>query len=257
MALLRFLVASAAFAVLALARRMRLPALRDVPRIALAALCGITIYHLGFTFGESTVTAGAAALIIASGPIFTALLSMAFLGERLNAWGWGGVLLAFSGVTLIALGEGGGFSVERGALFVLMAAIGTAFYFVLSKGPLRVYGALEFTSYAVWFGTVPMLLFLPGLAAQVSAAPAWAIATIVYLGVFPGAVSYALWSYGLARMPATKTASFLYAQPVLAALIAWVWLREVPAWLTIAGGVVALAGVVVVGTRGKAVARRS
>ncbi len=252
MALFRFLVASATMGVVALARRQRLPLLSDLPRLAAAALAGITVYHLAFTFGETRVSAGAAALIISSGPIWTALLAVAFLHERLNRWGWAGVGLAFSGVAAISLGEGkGGFALQPMALLVLLAAVSTAFYFVLSKRPLRRYSSLEFTSYVIWLGTIPMLVFLPGLLRQAPLAPAWANWTVVFLGVFPGALAYVLWSYALARMPASTTASFLYAQPVLATLVAWVWQGVVPGSVTLLGGAIALAGVIVVQTKGR------
>jgi drug/metabolite transporter (DMT)-like permease len=251
-ALLRFLVASATMAVVAVARKQRLPRREDLPRIVLSALFGITIYHLAFTFGETRVSASAAALIIASGPIWTALLAIAVLGERLNAWGWSGVALAFSGVAAISLGEGtGGFSIEPMALLVLMAAISTAVYFVLAKKPLRTYSALEFTSYVIWFGTIPMLVFLPGLIGQLPQAPVSSIGILVFLGVLPGALAYVLWSYALARMPASTTASFLYAQPVLATLVAWVWQAVVPGPVTLAGGALALVGVILVQTKGR------
>jgi drug/metabolite transporter (DMT)-like permease/GNAT superfamily N-acetyltransferase len=250
-ALLRFLVASATMAVIAVATRMRLPKLKDLPVIAAAAIFGITIYHLGFTFGETRVSAGAAALIIASGPIWTALLAIFFLGERLNRWGWSGVALAFSGVAAIAFGEGGGFRLEPMALLVLLASVSTAIYFVIGKKPLRTYSSLEFTSYVIWIGTLPMLFFLPGLLQQLPAAPASSTWTIVFLGVFPGALAYFLWSYALARMPASTTASYLYAQPVLATLVAWVWQGVVPGAVTLAGGALALVGVVLVQTKGR------
>lgn len=251
-ALLRFLVASATMAIVALVTRQRLPHRQDVPRIALAALFGITFYHLGFTFGETQVSASAASLIIASGPIWTALLAVAFLRERLNVWGWIGVGLAFAGVSAISLGEGtGGLSFEPMALLVMLASLSTAVYFVLSKKPLRTYSSLEFTSYVIWFGTLPMLVFLPGLLQQLPAAPASSTWTVVFLGVFPGALAYVMWSYALARMPASTTASFLYAQPALATFVAWVWQGTVPTLVTVAGGVLALAGVVLVQLRGR------
>jgi drug/metabolite transporter (DMT)-like permease/GNAT superfamily N-acetyltransferase len=250
--LFRFLVASATMAIVAVARRQRLPRREDVGHIMLAALFGITTYQLAFTFGETGVSAGASALIIASGPIWTALLAVAFLGERLNKYGWAGVALAFAGVSAISFGEGtGGFAFQPMAAVTLVAALATATYFVLSKKPLRSYSALEFTSYVIWFGTVPMLVFLPGLVQQLPAAPAWATATIVYLGVFPGALAYALWSYALSGMPASTTASFLYAQPVLASLVAWVVQKAVPSTVTMIGGTLALAGVVIVQTKGR------
>jgi drug/metabolite transporter (DMT)-like permease/GNAT superfamily N-acetyltransferase len=251
-ALLRFLVASTTMGIVAIATRMRLPRREDLPRIMIAALFGITIYHLAFTFGETGVSAGGSALIIASGPIWTALLAVAFLGERLNRFGWAGVALAFAGVAAISLGEGkGGLSIEPMAVVTLVAALSTAGYFVLSKRPLRSYNALEFTSYVIWFGTVPMLVFAPGLVRQLPVAPVSSTWIVVFLGVFPGALAYLMWNYALSGMPASTTASFLYAQPVLASLVSWVVQRVVPSTGTMIGGVLALAGVILVQTKGR------
>ncbi len=250
-ALLRFLVASATMGIIAVFTRMRLPKREDVPRIALAALFGITLYHLGFTFGETKVSAGAAGLIIATGPIWTALLAVTFLSERFNKWGWTGVALAFSGAAAIAFGEGGGVSFEPMALLIMMASLATAIYFVIGKKPLRTYTPLEFTSYVIWIGVLPMLVFLPGLVQQLPAAPTSSTLIILFLGVFPGALAYFMWSYALSRMPASTTASFLYAQPVLVMSVAWVWQGTIPGTVTLVGGVLALAGVILVQTKGR------
>ncbi|MBS3956940.1 MAG: DMT family transporter [Clostridiales bacterium] len=249
-ALGRFLTASMVLAAWALATRMRAPDPRDIWHIALAGLLGITVYHVALNFGELTVTAGAASLIISANPIFTAVLSTMFLGERLSGWGWSGVTVSFLGVALIAFGEGGTVSFEPAALLVLLAAMATALYFIVSKPLLKKYSALEFTAYAIWAGTVPMLVFAPGLIEQHQVASHSATLSVLYLGVFPGAIAYALWSYALARMPASLLSSFLYAQPVIAVIIAWFWLAEIPALLTIAGGLISLAGVVVVNAKG-------
>ncbi|MDY0087460.1 MAG: DMT family transporter [Coriobacteriia bacterium] len=249
-ALLRFTTASGAFAVWALLTRMRLPDARDLPRIALAGFLGITVYHVALNFGEVTVSAGAASLIISASPIITALLSVIFLGERLSAWGWGGIVISFAGVALISLGEGGGLTFAPGAALVAVAAISTSAYFIVSKPLLRRYSALEFTSYAIWAGTVPMLVFAPGLIEQMPSAAPSSIWAVIYMGVFPGAVAYALWSHALARMPASSLSTFLYFQPVNAIVIAWLWLGEVPAPLALVGGVISLAGVVAVNARG-------
>jgi drug/metabolite transporter (DMT)-like permease len=229
---------------------MRLPDARDLPRIALAGFLGITVYHVALNFGEVTVSAGAASLIISASPIITALLSVIFLGERLSAWGWGGIVISFAGVALISLGEGGGLTFAPGAALVAVAAISTSAYFIVSKPLLRRYSALEFTSYAIWAGTVPMLVFAPGLIEQMPSAAPSSIWAVIYMGVFPGAVAYALWSHALARMPASSLSTFLYFQPVNAIVIAWLWLGEVPAPLALVGGVISLAGVVAVNARG-------
>lgn len=249
-ALLRFATASAVLGVYAVFTRMRLPDRRDMPLIALSGLLGITVYHVALNFGEQSVTAGAAALLISTSPVITAVLSTMWLGERLTAWGWGGVLVAFAGVALISFGEGGGFHLNVDALLVLLAAAAASLYMITGKRPLRRYSAMEFTTYIIWLGTIPMLVFLPGLLQQMPAAQTSSTLAIVFLGVFPGAISYVLWSYALSKMPASVLAAFLYTQPVNAAVIAWIWLGEFPSTLAIIGGAISLGGVVAVNTLG-------
>lgn len=249
-ALLRFATASLIFLAWALVTRMRMPRAQDLPRIALAGLTGITVYHVALNYGAVTVTAGAASLIVSASPILTALLSTLFLGERLSTPGWVGIVVSFAGIALISLGEGGGIAFDPGAALVSIAAIATSVYLVVSKRPLRRYTALEFTSYAIWAGTVPLLIFAPGLIDQLRDASASATGAVIYMGIFPGAVAYALWSYALARMPASSLSTFLYFQPVSAVVIAWLWLAEVPAPLALVGGAISLAGVAAVNTRG-------
>lgn len=250
LALLRFGTASVVLALYALVARMGLPQRRDLPAIALAGFLGISVYHVALNYGEQTVTAGAAALLISTSPVFTALLSTRFLGERLTPWGWAGVLIAFLGAALIAFGEGGGFTFNTDAVLILVAAVATSLYFIVSKPQLRRYRAIEFTTYAIWAGTVPLLVFLPGLAQQLPEAQTSSILAVVYMGIFPGAIAYVLWSHALSRMPASVLATFLYFQPVNATIIAWLWLKEVPSALSLFGGAISLSGVVVVNTKG-------
>jgi len=139
---------------------------------------------------------------------------------------------------------------EPGALLVVVAAVSASLYMIVGKRPLRRYTALEFTTYSIWVGTLPMLVFAPGLFAQMPTATTESTVAVVFLGIFPGAVSYVLWNQALSRMPASVLATFLYFQPVNATLIAWAWLGEVPSVLAIVGGVISLSGVVVVNTMG-------
>ncbi|MHB1345428.1 MAG: DMT family transporter, partial [Thermoleophilia bacterium] len=233
------------------------PRPRDLPKIFLLGLLGVTVYHLGLNYGEVTVSAGAASLMIAVVPMFTALLAIVFLKERLRVLGWIGILVSFFGVALVALGEGEGLSFDPRAVLVLLAAVSGAHYFVLQKPLLRVYGALRLTTFAIWAGTLPLLVFLPGMFRSLGTASAAATISVAYLGVFPAAIAYVTWNYALARSPASLVASFLYLPPVFTILIAWVWIGELPTALTLFGGAVAVLGVFIVNTRGRPVARSS
>src|SRR5215813_6708911 len=132
-AALRYIVASLAFGLYALLTRMPLPARRDLPSILLCGFLGFTLYNVALNSGEVGLPAGVASLIAASGPIFTALLANLFLKERLSRWGWLGIAICFSGVTIIALGAGGEVHLASGALLVLVAAVSQAGYFIMQK----------------------------------------------------------------------------------------------------------------------------
>lgn len=251
-ALARMLVASAVLAAYAFLVRMRLPEARDLPVILLCGFLAFTVYHVSLSYGEMTVTAGPASLLVNTAPIFTALLATAFLGERLRIIGWLGLAVSFLGAALIGLGEGEGFSIAPGAFIILIAAISVSMYLVIQKPYLQKYGALNFTSYAIWAGTLFTLVFLPGLAGEVRAAPLDATLALVYLGVFPTAIAYVTYANAFARLPASRGVSFLYLVGPMAFLIAWIWLGEVPSVLSFVGGGIVLVGVIIVNTRGRA-----
>jgi drug/metabolite transporter (DMT)-like permease len=246
LALFRFLIASAVLAMYAGIVHFRRPALRDLPWLVITGLFGIAIYNLALNWGQTRVSAGAASLLIASTPIWTALLAMIGLGEHVTPAGWGGILMSFVGVGIIAKAEGEGLYFSPQALVILIAAISGGIYNALVKHFVGRYSALECTAYSIWFGTVLMAPWGAGLAHTVRTAPLNATLAIVYLGVFPAATAYLGWAYLLSHGPAGRTSTFLYLTPVLAIGIAWLWLGEIPKVLSVIGGAIALCGVILV-----------
>ena len=245
--LLRHLVAGAAFFLVLLAfGQRRRPDTKDIPLFLGLGFAGIFVYHSGVTFGELRVSAGATSLIVATAPAFTALLSRFVHGDRMPLAGWIGSALSFVGVALIALGDEGGQRIDPLAAFVLLSAVGTSFYFVFQQPLFKRYTPLEVTAFVTWAGTVPMLLFLPGFAADVLSAAAPALLATVYTGLIASALAYTLFAFAQSRANPVIVSSLLYSVPVFAGLQAWWLIGEVPAPLTVAGGVLAIGGIAIV-----------
>lgn len=199
--------------------------------------------------GELTVSAGAASFIINVAPIITAVLATIFLGERLPFRGWVGALMSFSGIGLIALGEGRGFKLNAGALLILGSALSAASATIVQKPLFARHRPL---AVSCWNMVIGALCLLPGLATGLGHAPSASpvgLLSALYLGIFPSFVGYATWTVVLSRLPASRAITFMFAVPPTATLMGFFLLGEIPTGIGVVGGALALSGVVLVNLR--------
>jgi drug/metabolite transporter (DMT)-like permease len=251
LSVLRMGTAAAVLAAVALVNRTRMPHRRDLPHIFLVGLTGMTLYHLFLNSGEVDVPAGTASLLVATAPVFAALLARLLLNERLNRVGWGGIFLALSGSVAIALGENGGFTLQRGALLVLGASFVQATFFTIQKPLLSRYSPLEVTMYGSIIGALLLSPLGGGLPQAIGSADTAATLAVLWLAVGASVLGFVAWGYALARINVSIAVSTLYSVPVVALSVGWFLLDEVPTFTSLAGGLVALAGVALVTTKGK------
>jgi drug/metabolite transporter (DMT)-like permease len=244
LALYRYGVASLTLALLALWLRPPLPRLADLPRLIATGTIGIGLYSLALNAGQQTVSAGAASFIVNTSPLFSTIIACVVLKERLRAAGWLGLIIGLAGIGLISLGEESS-GMSTGAVLVFAAAIAWAIYQIIQKPLLAYYGALGVVCYAIWFGTVLLVPFAPGLWEAMGRAPVSHHLTMVYLGVLPGALAFVAWSYLLEQLTVSRATPLLYLIPVLSPIIAWLVIAEQPKLLSIIGGAVAIAGVAI------------
>lgn len=243
---LRFMVSSVILIVVAVLRRSTLPRLQDLPSICLCGFIGISVYQLALSMGQKSVTAGAACLIINTAPIYTILLANLFLKEQLRKGIWFGTAISLTGTTLIALGESGGITFNRGAILIVIAALCHAGYFVIQKPLLKKYAPAELASYMIWAGSLFLFPFFPGAVIKTETAGIAAIGAILFLSIFSTVIGFFCWSYVLSTRPASHAVSFLYMTPVVAVLLEWIIFHELPRFPTAFGGLLSLGGVIVV-----------
>ncbi|ANU11861.1 hypothetical protein BBH88_17200 [Planococcus antarcticus DSM 14505] len=252
--LVRFLIASVLFLIFALwpGTKFRLPQKGDIIPILVLGWIGISVYHIFVTFGMETISAGTAGMLVGSGPIFTALIAFFILKERLTGIGWIGLGIGFIGILFIAFGSAGAsLTLTNGALLVLIAAFASAIFFVFQKPLLTRYSAIELTAYFTWAGTLPFLIFSPGLFTAMQGATPEAHLATLYVGVFPAAIAYVTWATALSLANASSVSSLIYLEPAVAIVVAWMWLHELPTPLSLIGGVIAIGGVMIVNLMGR------
>ena len=244
LALLRFSIASLCLAVLVIIGLIKLPPRRDWPAILLLGFIGSTVYQLCLGYSMTRLSAGAASVVISMIPGVTSVLAVLRLHERLSRRAVVGLGVAFAGTLLVTLGRGHAIRFEPMALLAFVAVLCSSVYFVWQKPLFARSSPLGVSAATIFTGTLGFIPFGLDLPHKLLAVPHAQLYSALYLGVFPTVVGFLSWSWALSRAPASRVSSFLYLQPLIACAIAWLWLGDVPSWLTVVGGTLAVGGVV-------------
>ena len=252
LALGRLLVGSLVLTLVAVIQRQR-ARLRDArtswptgrPLILIIAygVLWFGVYTIMVNAADRYLDAGTSAMIVNLAPVIVAVLAGLFLGEGFPRRLMIGLLVAFAGVVIIASASRTGAVDPRGVALALAAAALYAIGVLLQKQALATVDPITVTWLGALAGMVATLPFAGRLIEQLTSQPWPVTAGVVYLGVFPTAIAFLLWSYALARTSAGRMAASSYVVPGIAVLLSWAFLSETPAGIALVGGAVSLAGV--------------
>ncbi|MFJ2028239.1 DMT family transporter [Streptosporangium sp. NPDC087985] len=246
LALGRLLAGSVVLGAIWLVRGEGLPPRAAWPGILGSGILWFGLYMVVLNWGEQEVDAGTAAMVVNVGPIVIALLGGWLLREGFPPLLMAGMAVSFAGAVVVGVSmSGGGHASIVGVLLCLFAAVTYAGGVVCQKPALRHASALQVTTFGCFVGMVACLPFAGELVSQLGTAPLSATLNVLYLGVFPTALAFTTWAYALARTTAGRMGATTYVVPALVVLMAWIVLGEIPGLLTLAGGLLCLAGVAV------------
>ena len=243
LALARFIVASVFMAFVALWRGISLPRLKDLPLLMLLGFFAVFAHHVAINFGQRGISAGASSVLAQSTPLFSLLIGCFVLRQKASAWHWGCLVLGMLGAAMVVAGDHGPGALNAHGLLVLLAALSWSIYFTLQKLHGHRYDGLTMVCYTIWAGTALLLVYLPGLAGAVKAAPLQADLAVLMLGVFPSALAYLGWAFVLSHTQVSRATMALYLIPPCAMLIAASLLGEQPSLMVIVAAVVVLISV--------------
>lgn len=254
---LRFVAASIALLVMVRALEGGLPRLnaRQFRSIAALAVVGVAAWNYCFFGALETINAGRAALIMALNPIAVAVGATLFLGERRRILGWLGIALALLGAAIvITRGELG--AALRGAFGVgdaLMfgCVVGWAAYTLIGRPLFTSLSPLAVTTWSALVGTAMLAVgsLTEWREVDLNAVGVNGWLGLLYLGVLGTALNFYWFNRGVQRLGPSQAAIYINLVPVFAVLYATAFLAEPVLWSMVLGGLLVLAGVVMVTRR--------
>jgi O-acetylserine/cysteine efflux transporter len=248
LATLRYAAAAPFFAILAW--RGPRPTARDLAILAILGVVGIDVGQVAQAVGVARTPASVATVLSSTIPILVAALAAWRLRQALRAIHVIGLLVAATGVGVIAFArDGGGGAGLAGVAWMLLSSFAVAIYYVLAA---EMAGRLPAASVAAWsslFGTLPLLIAMPWMGhATLSAVGA---ASVLYLGLLVTVAGVWIWLAVLRHVPARIAAATQYIQPVIGVVASALLLGDRLGAGFYAGATLVLAGIALVARRGR------
>ena len=203
----------------------------DRLRLILCAVTGIAVNQLLFLKGLSLTYSIHASLLMLTTPILIVFIAAWLLKEKAGPWKIAGLLLGIAGALVLILAKdnsGNGNNVLFGDILIIINAISYTIYFILVKPLMLKYNPVVLIR---WIFTIGLILVLPFGWAEFTAIR-WehfqpvdmlSISLVTLTGTF---LAYLFNIYGIKVLGSSVAGFYIYTQPVFAALIAMLFLRE-------------------------------
>lgn len=251
--LVRFFFATVLlFAVRIITKETVRPSKKDMARIAVSGLLGITLYFAAENIGVKLTSASNCSLLVASYPAITALFEFFIYRTKPTLRKVIGITLAFSGVVILtSQGESSGSETLWGNLILIGAGVIWTFYNFITRTVTSKYSPVTLSYYQFLFGTI---FFVPLVLIEhqpIQDLTGTGIVAMVYLFLGCSVGAFLLYNWGLRKLSAAASVSLMNLVPVFGIILSAVFLKETITMTQIIGGAVVILGVILSTTTGK------
>ncbi|WP_333818650.1 DMT family transporter [Ohtaekwangia sp.] len=225
--------------------------------VAAVGLLGYYISSLLDFLGLQYISAGMERLVLFVYPTLVLLMSAVFFKQKIARYQWIALIITYAGLAIAFISEvdwseNHNTNFYVGALLIFLCAITYALYIVGSGRLIPIVGATKFNSYAMTFASAGVLIHY-ALAGHTSV---FNLPPLVYLYSFMMAIigtvvpSY-LVTEGIKRIGSDNAAIVGSIGPMSTILQAYVFLQEPISVMQMAGTVLILVGILLIGRKGK------
>jgi len=205
-----------------------------------------------FSFAGLHLAAWLMAILNATSPMFGLLLGAIFAGERLTWAKIAGLVLGGCGVTLLALPAGASVGAGAAEIWAVAACLGASLSYAVGGIVVKRHGAgVPPRGVAVGAQLTAALMLTPFLAFNLpdSAPSPLVVANLIAFGILASGYAFILYFRLMADIGPTRALTVTFLIPLFAALWGMVFLGEALGASAIAGGVLVLAGTLLVTRR--------
>jgi drug/metabolite transporter (DMT)-like permease len=248
---LRLILASSLLLIIALIRKEDFSVNRR-NHLNIFVLALIAVFHLWIQVtGLKFTTAANTGWIIGTAPIFMAILALVFFREKITALQIIGIVIAMTGLLLL-VGKGDITNINpvenKGDLLVLASAFTWGVYSMVNKKISLSYPPLMTILYLFIMMAIIIIPFNLNKETINSVIHLSSISWVAvsFLGLFCSGIAYVIWAYALREMESAKVGAFLYFEPFVTVLAAWIFLAETITIRMILSGIIITIGVFMV-----------
>lgn len=218
--------------------------------LILLGLCGITGFNLAFFIGLQTTSALNGALIMATSPVTTILISSITEKHRVSLPQTVGMLISLIGVILV-ISHGDINNIfklhfTRGDLIILLGNLAWATYTVGCRRFISDSTPLQTTAFTMLFGTIGIVVFSfyqSDLIKEIEEISTYNQIILIYMGLVGSVLAYLFWNVGIKELGAANTSLFFNFVPVFTLLLAFI-MGTIPNLLQLAGALLVISGVI-------------
>lgn len=231
----------------------RFPSLHIIGNLLILGLFGLFIHQYMQAYALKTSMAMSAGWIIATVPVFTAILASFFLKEQFTLVMAGGTIIAVCG-TILVVAQGNPISSLTvlpstiGDLLLLASAANWAINSIFSKVTLKHLSPLKATMLSYWLSFIPLMpIFIrKEIWLELTLLPAAGWIALFHLIINCSIIAHVAWYFGLSSLSTATASSYLYLEPLVTTIAAVIYLGEPLKNGMLIGGILILAGVTII-----------
>ncbi|MBD3171463.1 EamA family transporter [Candidatus Bathyarchaeota archaeon] len=204
----------------------------------------LALHFASWITSLSFTTVASSVIFVHIDPIFVAIISHFFLGDRLTKRALIGIIISFTGIVIIALGDASSLSSTlTGDLLALVGGVMLGIYILGGRVYRKSHDLVTYVTPVYSVAAATLLIMSLATDTKLTGYPIRTFGFFFLIALIPMIFGHTLYNWALRYLSASVVSVSLLGEPVGASILAYLLLGETPSIYTIIGGFITLTGI--------------